>query len=160
MLHEIKTKLLRTESNPDDPWPAERDDAPESRQIREQPTVDGGDSTRAPREPTAEDHDELPVDHVFGILGDEQRRYALACMSRGAAPVTTTELAERVAACEYEKSPERLTARERERVQVRLQRAHLPKLDAVAAVSYDRERGVVEPGGRFPQFVRHLRHGV
>lgn len=99
--------------------------------------------------------DELSMDRVFNLLGDQRRRYALTYLSTRPGAVTVNELVERVAVWECETQPERLSVRERERVHVSMCHSHLPKLADAGAISYD-ERARVERGDRFDRFSYYL----
>lgn len=55
------------------------------------------------------------------------------------------DIAERVAAWEYDVEESELSYDERKRVYTALQQTHLPKMDDVGIVEYDKHRGTIEP---------------
>ena len=62
-----------------------------------------------------------------------------------------SELAERVAAAEYQCSPDTLTSDQRKRVYIALLQSHLPSLNESNVVLYDRDNSLVERGPGFGQ---------
>jgi len=86
---------------------------------------------------------ELSLDTIFGALKNARRRYVLTYLDRSDGPVEIGELAERIAADENDKSVSEITYSERKRVYVALYQCHLPRLDDVGLVSYDKSRGSV-----------------
>jgi hypothetical protein len=102
------------------------------------------------------DGDDVSMDRIFTVLGNERRRYALAYLSTRTGVVTMADLVERVAAWECGKHPKQLGSRERERVQVSMCHSHLPKLADASAIAYDGEQGTIERGDRFEQFAHYL----
>ena len=81
---------------------------------------------------------------VFEILSNERRRFVLEYLESeptGEADLQTLVTA--VAVRENETTPENLTAGERKSVYVGLRQTHLPKMDEVGVVEFDKERGTV-----------------
>jgi hypothetical protein len=60
-------------------------------------------------------------------------------------PVELGDVAEQVAAWEYDTDISQVSYDERKRVYTALQQSHLPKMDDVGVVDFDKNRGVVEP---------------
>lgn len=86
----------------------------------------------------------LSEGEIFEVLSNERRRYAYTYLKRhGGTWVDLRELSTSVAAWENEKHPKELTTAERKRVQTALQQFHLPKMDDLGFVDYDRTRGTV-----------------
>ncbi|AUX08759.1 hypothetical protein AArcSl_1124 [Halalkaliarchaeum desulfuricum] len=83
------------------------------------------------------------------MLANRRRRYALHALKRDAegadGQVDLGTLAEQVAAWENEVDPGEVSYDERKRVYTALQQSHLPKMDEVGIVSFNKDRGVVEP---------------
>ncbi|MDS0473776.1 hypothetical protein [Natrinema sp. 1APR25-10V2] len=67
-------------------------------------------------------------------------------------PVDVGQLAEGVAAIEYDKSAERVSGDEKHRVYVALIQSHLDPLDQENVVQFDSERKTVRPGANLRQF--------
>jgi hypothetical protein len=74
---------------------------------------------------------------IFDLLSNHRRRYAIHYCKREDGPVTVSDLAERVAAWELDKTVEELTSSERKRVYTSLQQTHLPTLDDAGMIEYD-----------------------
>jgi len=83
------------------------------------------------------------TDDLFDALSDGQRRHLLAALLDAK---TTSELPVCV---------ERYTEGSTRRELVRLHHVHLPKLDSLGFLTWDREAGVVSPGPAFED-ARHL----
>ncbi len=86
----------------------------------------------------------LSQDVVFDILSSPRRRYVLYYLRKTDEPVKLTDLAEQVAAWENETTPEEITEQERKRVYVSLYQTHIPRLDEVGIVEYDKDTGEIE----------------
>jgi len=93
---------------------------------------------------------------VFEILKNQRRRYVLEYLTTVNEHVRLGELAEQIAAWEYDKDVRAISSKERKRVYVGLYQCHLPKMDDVGAVSYNKPRGKIEPGENIDFFKRYL----
>ncbi|UWG50084.1 putative trancriptional regulator, ArsR family [Halalkaliarchaeum sp. AArc-CO] len=86
---------------------------------------------------------------LFEVLANRRRRYALHALKRDAEgadeQVDLGTLAEQVAAWENEVDLGEVSYDERKRVYTALQQSHLPKMDEAGIVSFNKDRGVVEP---------------
>ncbi|MFB6107088.1 MAG: hypothetical protein ABEJ70_08960 [Halobacteriaceae archaeon] len=83
-------------------------------------------------------------DTVLDVLSNQRRRFAIhALKRRRGETVPLRALAEQVAAWEYDKPADRLTHKERKRVQNALRQFHLPKMDDLGFVEFDATRGTV-----------------
>ncbi len=112
------------------------------------PTVDSpAQSLDAATEPTA-DNDEkpepLPLDQVFSILKNQRRRHVLRILKATDEPeVSLSDLAEQIAAWENDKPIAQITSGERKRVYVGLYQCHLPKMDGMDVISFNKPRGLI-----------------
>ncbi len=88
----------------------------------------------------------LSRDSVFEILKNERRRTTLTYLLEHDGPVKLDDLAEHVAVRENDTTLQALTSTERKRAYVGLYQCHLPKMDDLEAVEFDRERGIIELG--------------
>jgi len=86
----------------------------------------------------------LSQDVVFDILSSPRRRYVLYRLRVADGPIELTELAEQVAAWENNTDPDQITEQERKRVYVSLYQTHIPRLDEVSIVRYDKDSGEIE----------------
>lgn len=97
-----------------------------------------------PDEAAADRDEPLPLDVVFGILKNRRRRLVLKHLVEESATSTLSDLAERIAAVENNKSENALSSSERKRVYVCLYQCHLPKMDDADVIDFDDNRGSVE----------------
>lgn len=99
------------------------------------------------QQPTRRDHitDQLSEEEIFDILSNQRRRYAYHSLKQtDDGDVELREVADQVAAWEYEKPADSLTSAERNRVSTALHQFHLPKMDDCGFVEYDAQRGNVQ----------------
>lgn len=87
---------------------------------------------------------ELSQDAVFEILSNRRRRYVFHYLKQQQREVYLRELAEHVAAWEYDKPRRALESAETKRVKTALHQHHLPKMDDNGFLAYDRRRETVE----------------
>ena len=107
---------------------------------------------------TADEGDEgvLDPEVVFETLSNRRRRYALHALLQSEEEVRLRDLSRQVAAWENEKPVETVTSRERRRTYNALQQSHLPKMDDVGVVVYNRARGIVEKTERMDRLRIYL----
>ena len=98
------------------------------------------------------DHQPPPLDEIFGVLQNQRRRRILSYLETEDTPTTIGTLAEHVAAAENDIPASQLRSKQRKRVYISLYQSHLPKLAAVDAVEYDKDRGTVDRGPEFGAF--------
>ncbi|MFW6265640.1 MAG: DUF7344 domain-containing protein [Halanaeroarchaeum sp.] len=84
-------------------------------------------------------------DDLFEILSNRRRRYVVHALKQADEPMQIGEVAERVAAWEYDVEESELSYDERKRVYTALQQSHLPKMDDYGILEYDKHRGTIEP---------------
>jgi len=80
---------------------------------------------------------------LFTILGNHRRRYVLYACNRANGDTTLSEIAEQVAAWEYDKPIEQLTATERKRIYSSIQQHHLSKLEDAGLLRIENDQ--IEP---------------
>ena len=100
--------------------------------------------------------EQLSKGEVFEVLRNQRRRYALAFLKRAGRPVELGDLAQQVAAWEYETPLENVTPEQRKRVYTTLQQTHLPRMDEAGILSFDSEMGIVEPTDRTDEISVYL----
>ncbi len=98
----------------------------------------------------------LPLDQAFGILKNKRRRYVLKYLRTSEEPVSLGEVAEQIAAWENDKEVPQISSSERKRVYVGLYQCHLPKMDGVDVVSFDKARGTIEVGENASTVYRYI----
>jgi hypothetical protein len=91
-----------------------------------------------------EEEVELTPDMIFEVLKNERRRRVLDYLEGRENPMKLGDLAEAIAAQENDKTVDALTSSERKRVYVGLYQCHLPKMDDMEIVDFNRNRGLVE----------------
>jgi len=123
--------------------------------IGEEVSVDA-ETAETDETPDEETQGELPLDHVFEILRNQRRRYALQYLKDVDEQVTLGELSENLAAWENDKPVQQINSTERKRVYVGLYQCHLPKMDAMGVVSFNKQRGIIEPGRNLARCNRYL----
>lgn len=100
----------------------------------------------------------LPLDHLFEILKNERRRTVLHYLEDHDETVPLGDLAEHVAAVENDTTVTQVTSNERKCVYVGLYQCHLPKMDGMGVVAFDKPRGTIDPGEHVDCFRAYLRH--
>ncbi|WP_449289542.1 DUF7344 domain-containing protein [Natrinema salifodinae] len=92
--------------------------------------------------------DPLSKGEVFELLRNQRRRYVLQFLKQDDRPVELGDLAQQVAAWEYETTLDGVTPAQRKRVYTTLQQTHLSKMDSAGILRFDSDRGVIEPTDR------------
>ncbi|WP_135825905.1 DUF7344 domain-containing protein [Halorussus ruber] len=88
--------------------------------------------------------DSMTTDQVFDLLGDGQRRRAIAALRARDGEADLDELAEATAAREEDVEREQVDEDQRERTAAMLHHAHLPRLEDANVAEYDPMAGEVE----------------
>lgn len=101
---------------------------------------------------------ERPVEigTVFEMMKNHRRRYVLRYLVMNNGRVVLDNLTEHVAAWEQDKPIEAISPQERKRVYISLYQNHLPKMDTVSAISYDKPSGAIKRGEHFGFFRQYL----
>ncbi|WP_306060236.1 DUF7344 domain-containing protein [Natronococcus wangiae] len=86
----------------------------------------------------------LSKGEIFEVLRNQRRRYVLHFLKQDGRPVELGDLAQQIAAWEYETTLEGVTPEQRKRVYTTLQQTHLPKMDEARILTFDSDRGVIE----------------
>ena len=106
---------------------------------------------------TETSHDEaLSRDQVHHILQNQRRRNVLRFLRGVEGSIRMGDVAEHVAAREYDTTVEQLRSKERQRVYIALYQSHLPKLDRVGLIDYNQDRGIVTPRPELEQLYPYL----
>lgn len=95
------------------------------------------------RDSAAEDGT-LPLDQVFEILKNSRRRETLHYLRDNGGTATLSGLAEHIAAIENDTTVQQITSSQRKRVYVGLYQCHLPKMDSMDVIDFDKNRGTLE----------------
>jgi hypothetical protein len=113
------------------------------------PEADGAEAAEVPTDAAAAPA--LPLEQVFDVLKNERRRLVLNHLADRESEVPIGELAEHVAAHENDKPVQQLSSDERKRAYVGLYQCHLPKMDAMEIVRFNKSRGRIELGPNYPE---------
>ena len=96
----------------------------------------------------AESNGEQPsADELYEVFANRRRRYAVHYLQQEEERTDFGEMAEQVAAWEYGKPRGEVTSTERKYVYSALQQRHLPKMQEIGLVEFDKRGGTVEPNG-------------
>ena len=95
------------------------------------------DEAQATAEPT------LSRDDAFETLSNQRRRFVLHFLQDADGTAALSDLAEQVAAWENDTEVAAISASERKTVYTSLQQFHLPKMDDLGVVAFDRREGEV-----------------
>ncbi|MFD1563830.1 hypothetical protein ACFR99_09740 [Haloarchaeobius amylolyticus] len=102
--------------------------------------------------PDDDDHDAadepLTKGEIFEVLRNQRRRYVVQYLKQDDRPVELGDLAQQVAAWEYDTTLEGVTPEQRKRVYTTLQQTHLPKMNSAGILRFDSDRGLIESTDR------------
>ena len=99
---------------------------------------------------------ELGLDQLFEVLQNQRRRYVLDYLREHEEATTLSDLSEQIAAWENNKEVRRISSSERKRVYVALYQCHLPKMDDMGVVEFEKARGTIEPGEHIELCYKYL----
>jgi hypothetical protein len=108
-----------------------------------------------PEEPT-----ELSVDIIFEVLKNERRRRVIEYLRTNDEPADLGAVAEYIAALENDKDEKLITYAERKRVYVGLYQCHLPKMDDMGVIKFNRARGRIEMTDQTEELVPYMKGPV
>jgi hypothetical protein len=91
----------------------------------------------------ADSEEGLSNEEIFDVLQNERRRHVLQYLRQHGGPVSLGDLADHVAAAEYDCPTDDVTSAQRKRVYTTLQQSHLPQMDEVGIVEYDSDAGII-----------------
>lgn len=98
----------------------------------------------------------LSKNEIFHILQNPRRRHVLQYLVTTIGPAQISDVAEQIAAWEYETTVEEITSQQRQRVYISLYQSHLPKLAEFDLITYDRNSGSIEQTPTINQLARYL----
>ncbi|WP_186310969.1 DUF7344 domain-containing protein [Halorubrum depositum] len=103
------------------------------------------------------DAESLELDDVFHVLQNERRRNVLRYLDDVDDDVVEMrDMAVQIAAWENDTTVQKLHSDQRQRVYIALYQSHLPKLDSLGLIDYNKPRGYVEPRPRLDRVQRYL----
>lgn len=117
----------------------------------------GGGECKAPADGADPDEGTLDRDELFHLLQSERRRRAIRyLLAAEEEPIDMRDVAEAVAAEEYDTTVARLGSEKRQRVYITLYQSHLPQLADAGVIAYDRERGEITTTPLVDEFEMYL----
>ncbi len=127
---------------------------------REQPAAGsspgGSDSDGSDSDTWELEVEPLPKDKVFEILKNSRRRQALIYLKENGGDASLGRLSEHIAAIENDCSVKAISSSQRKRVYVGLYQCHLPKMDDMHVVDFEKNRGTIELGHNATQLDPYL----
>lgn len=104
-----------------------------------------------------EERRDLALDQVFELLKNSRRREVLNYFEQlDTEEVAIGELAEHIAAIENDTTVENISSSQRKRVYVGLYQCHLPKMDDMDVVQFNKNRGKITLGPNAPELEEYL----
>ena len=85
----------------------------------------------------------LPLDRMFELLKNSRRRETLYYLKDNDGETSLSDLAEHIAALENDTTVAALSSKQRKRVYVGLYQCHLPMMDDLGVVEFNKDRGIV-----------------
>jgi len=89
------------------------------------------------------DERQFSTETIFETLSSRRRRYALHYLAQLDDSVTVRDLSEQIAAWENRIERRTVTPKQRKRVYTALHQTHLPTMDRLGVIEYDKDRGTI-----------------
>jgi hypothetical protein len=96
---------------------------------------------------------DISMSEMFDILKNKRRRRVVNYLQKNDDVAVLNDLAERIAADENNIPINQLSSDQRKRVYIGLYQCHLPKMDAVGIVDYNKSRGLIKTSDNFDKIV-------
>lgn len=96
-------------------------------------------------DPTLSDIKSSLIDELFDVLSNRRRRHVVYYLKHTTQPVEIGTLATQIAAWETDQPMAEVTRAERKRVYTSLQQVHLPKMDDVGIIRFEKPSSLIEP---------------
>jgi len=156
MIEQIKQVLGREDGSTDDGSTPSASDGGVRGEVQRRfgsPEADPGGATNVVADMEKRD---LGFDQIFDILKNQRRRHVLRYLEEADDEVRLGELADQIAAWENDKDVSQITSQERKRVYVGLYQCHLPKMDDMGVVDFNKPRGLIDCGKNIHLFGPYL----
>lgn len=88
---------------------------------------------------------------LFDVLGNRRRRYILWALYSCPTPMESRRLAEQIAAWETDSEPDQVATSKYQSVYNSLYQSHLPQLERIGLVEYDRSNNIVTPTSKIEE---------
>lgn len=99
---------------------------------------------------------ELSKGEIFDLLKNGRRRKVIAYLREHDGYTSLNDLAEYIAAEENDIDVRQLSSDQRKRVYIGLYQCHLPKMDSLGVVDYDKNRGTIELQASVTQLLEYM----
>ncbi|WP_435074266.1 DUF7344 domain-containing protein [Halorubrum sp. HHNYT27] len=106
-------------------------------------SLKGGDNQTVGEPLEAEEDQTVTKNDVFDVLKNERRRAVIRHLDDRGGSSTLSDVAERVAAEENDTTVQRISSDERKRVRIALYQCHLPRMDRMGIIDFDKDRGTI-----------------
>lgn len=99
---------------------------------------------------------ELTKGEIFDLLKNSRRRMVIQYLREHDGYSDLNDLAEHIAAKENDITVQQLSSDQRKRVYIGLYQCHLPKMDSLGVISYEKNRGTIELQGSVTQLLKYM----
>lgn len=124
------------------------------------PLSEGETVEQAESETTEKAETELTLNVIFEALKNERRRLVLEYLEKDTDVLELGTVAEWIAAEENDKPQSEISYAERKRVYVALYQCHLPKLDEMGIISFNKSRGTIRKGDSIESVRSYLKQST
>jgi len=99
---------------------------------------------------------ELTKGEIFDLLKNRRRRMVIRYLRKHDGDAVLNDLAEHIAAEENDITVRQLSSDQRKRVYIGLYQCHLPKMDSLGVIDYDKNRGTIELQASVTQLLEYM----
>ncbi|WP_418286651.1 DUF7344 domain-containing protein [Halorubrum sp. DTA46] len=99
---------------------------------------------------------ELTKGEIFDLLKNRRRRMVIQYLREHDGYSDLNDLAEHIAAKENDITVRQLSSDQRKRVYIGLYQCHLPKMDSLGVISYEKNRGTIELQASVTQLLKYM----
>ncbi|MFW6317033.1 MAG: DUF7344 domain-containing protein [Halorubrum sp.] len=99
---------------------------------------------------------ELTKGEIFDLLKNRRRRTVIRYLRENDGNAELNDLAEHIAAKENDIDVRQLSSDQRKRVYIGLYQCHLPKMDSLGVIDYDKDRGTIELQASVSQLLEYM----
>lgn len=100
----------------------------------------------------------LALDDALSCLSNERRRHTIELLYDRGGPLSLSEVAEHVAARQYDVERHAVTSKQRKCVYTGLYQAHMKKLTRIDAARFDERAKTIEPADNTAVLARTIEH--
>ena len=99
---------------------------------------------------------ELSKGEIFDLLKNQRRRTVIRFLRENDGYAELNDLAEYIAAKENDIDVRQLSSDQRKRVYIGLYQCHLPKMDSLGVIDYNKDRGTIELQASVTQLLEYM----